>query len=156
MTVAVRKAGLSDLSELVAWGKGSHARSNYAEIAPYNAVITRQFFKGAMMDANHAFFVALNGGKVCGLLVGHCDNYPFSHVRFATDVLFVADAGGGQLLDAFVEWARKARVAVVESAPSQTERFDILADMFERKGFIRCGGTFRKDLRMQSMTGVAA
>lgn len=137
---------LAEISALVAWGKEAHARSNYATCAPFNAVVTRQFFKGALSDPNHAFLVAKDGAAIRGLLIGHCDLYPFSHARFATDVLFVADAGGDALLDAFIAWAQRKRVAVIESAPSQSDRFDALARLFESRGFMRCGGTFRKIL----------
>lgn len=137
---------LAEISALVAWGKDAHARSNYSECAPFNAVVTRQFFKDALGDPNHAFLVVKSGPAIRGLLIGHCALYPFSHARFATDVLFVADAGGDLLLDAFIAWAQRKRVAVIESAPSQSDRFDALARLFESRGFMRCGGTFRKIL----------
>lgn len=146
MTLTVRPAMLAEVSALVAWGKDAHDRSNYAGCAPFNAVVTRQFFKGALSDPNHAFFVAKDGQAVKGLLIGHCDLYPFSHARFATDVLFVADAGGDALLDAFIAWAQRKRVAIIESAPSQSDRFRALARLLRSRGFIRCGGTFRKIL----------
>ena len=141
----VRKAGLADLTDLTAWGRSAHARSNYAECAPYNAVITRQFFKGCM-GRNDAIVLVAKDEGVCGVLVGVTEVYPFSHTRFATDILFFADKGGAELLDAYLAWAKQCRVQIVESAPSQ-DRFEAIARMFERKGFVRCGGTFRKDMR---------
>ena len=144
--IHVRKAGLTDLSAMVAWGKEAHARSNYADIAPFNAVMTRQFLKQAMTQPEEALFVALNP-KVCGLLAGVVDVYPFSHTVFATDVLFVADQGGEKLLDAFIAWAKRRGARVMESFPSQSDRYDTLAHLFERKGFERCGGGFRLNLQ---------
>jgi hypothetical protein len=140
--IQVRKAGLPDLSALCAFGKEQHARSNYAECAPFNAVMTRQFFKGAMTAPDHGFYVATDG-TIRGLLLGHISTYPFSHVIYATDVLFVAEAGGDLLLDAFTAWARRRGARIMESAPSQSDRFDSLSRLYERKGFVRCGGTFR-------------
>jgi hypothetical protein len=147
LTVTVRRAGLTDLSALCAWGKEAHAKSNYAEIAPFNSVMTRQFFKQYASQPQQLLAVAHSRGGVCGLLAGHVDTYPFSHTVYATDVLFVADAGGGMLLDFFIAWARRKGARVMESYPSQCDRYETLASLYLRKGFTRCGGGFRLNLQ---------
>lgn len=149
MTVTVRIAGLTDLSALCAFGKEQHAKSNYAEIAPFNSVMTRQFFKQYASQPAQLLAVAHNRSGVCGLLAGHVDTYPFSHTIYATDVLFVAEAGGDLLLDFFIAWAKRRGARVMESYPSQCDRYDTLAQLYARKGFTRCGGGFRLDIRKE-------
>jgi hypothetical protein len=140
--LAIRKAGLTDLSALCAFGKDQHAKSNYADCAPFNAVMTRQFFKEAMSQPAQALLIAKDTA-IRGLIAGHVTTYQFSHTLFATDVLFVADAGGDLLLDGFIAWAKRRGARIMESAPSQSDRYESLCHLYERKGFVRCGGTFR-------------
>lgn len=133
----VRPASMLDLSAVCAWAKGKHAESNWSAIA-FNAVWFRRVLKASIADPEHCVFLALQDGKVRGLLIGCHMPLLFSPLRCATDMVFVADAGGDHLMRAFLRWCKARRVVRIDMGNSQND--DQRIDRFmERKGFARAG-----------------
>jgi hypothetical protein len=143
--IHVRRANELDLSNIVAFGKQAVAKTSYASL-PYNASKTRAFLKGAMKDPSVQVFVAIKDHNVCGVLIGSVDVVLFSHVLMATDLAFIADAGGELLLDRFLAWAKQRGAAIVEMVSSQAEGYERYSRLLEHKGFERSGGVFRLTL----------
>lgn len=146
--IIVRKAVLTDLSPLVAFGKAAIEKTNYRDL-PFNSVNTRRFLKGAMDAPDMDVFIALRNGTICGVLVASADVLLFSHVVITTDLAFAAEAGGDKLLDRFIAWSKQRGAALIEMMSSQSEGYERYGRLLERKGFERSGGVFRMTLRKQ-------
>lgn len=141
MTVTVRPASLLDLSATLVYARLAHERSNLAEF-PYNAVIARQTLKTALREPNMGLWIALQEQTVCGLLIGVCDPMPSSAGLYATDVIFVADRGGGRLLDCFLDWARRKRVVRLDLSVSQADPGGRIDALYTGRGLQRAGGSY--------------
>lgn len=147
----VRLATLDDISDILALGKKSMESSNYS-VFPFNAVIARRIAKASMMSADSRTWVAEHNGKLVGFLIGELGPMPMTHFHAATDLIFVADAGGDLLLDAFVEWCKLRHVARIDMGISAgPEREAAVRKMFESRGFVYSGPMFH--LNMQSEGG---
>jgi hypothetical protein len=144
--ITVRKAALTDLSGIVEFGKAAVAKTNYADL-PYNATSTRRTIQGWLKRPDMRVWIALRDGRVCGVLIGSVDTLLFSHVNLATDFAFAAEAGGDKLLDLFIAWAKQMKAALIEMVSSQENGYERYGRLLQRKGFVRSGGVFRKDLR---------
>lgn len=151
--VAVRLAKLSDLSAIVAFGAAKLApgSSTYDGI-PYNAVIARRTVKRCMLDPQARVWVAERDGALCGFLIGEIGEMPMSHYMAATDLAFLADAGGNLLLDAFVAWCKLHRnVARIDMGVSASRPSPAFARLFRRSGFNEGGGLFYRNLLNEKM-----
>lgn len=147
----VRLATLSDLSDILAFGKDAMARSNY-NVFPFNAVVARRVVKASMTSPDSRVWIVERGGKITGFLMGEIGAMPMTHFHAATDLIFVADAGGDLLLDAFVEWCKLRHVARIDMGISAgPEREAAVRKMFESRGFVYSGPMFH--LNMQSEGG---
>lgn len=145
--MTVRTAKLSEMSDILAYARTAHARTNYATL-PFNPVIARRTLKRALTDADSRVWVAERRGAVCGLLIGEIGDMPMTHYRSATDLVFVADHYGMGLLAAFVAWCKLRDVARIDmgiSAGPMRER--AVRRMFERAGFTYSGQMFFQNLR---------
>ena len=146
MTVAVRKAGLSDLSELVAWGKSQHPKAGDGVL--FNAVWFRNVLKAAMHDQAQLVLVAKRDGAVCGMLLGVVTPMLWSPMLCATDQLFVAEAGGAQLFDAFIDWCKRMRVKRIDMGVS-TAGNPAVDRFYRMRGMQRAGGMYFRNLGTQ-------
>lgn len=142
----VRKATLNDLSAIVEFGKRMHPQTNYAPFE-YNAVIARRTAKAYMTRKDARVWVSERKGAICGLLIAEVGPMPFSAHLAATDLIFVAEAGGDMLLRAFVEWAKLCGAARIDMGVSAGPvREDAVRRLFESEGFIYSGGMFHLNL----------
>lgn len=141
-----RLAHLSDLSAIVALGKEMAAQTNLAGI-PYNAVIARRTAKRAMTSPNSRVWVIDRDDEIVGLLIGEIGDMPMSHHQSATDLIFIAKAGGDLLLDAFIHWCTMRGVARIDMGVSAgPEREAAIKRMFRRKGFTYSGPCMHRTL----------
>lgn len=141
-----RLATIADLSDIVAFGKRVVATTNYAEFA-YNAVLARRVVKQMMTQATSRVWVAEHQGRITGLLMGEVGPMPFTHHMAATDLIFVAEAGGDELLDAFIEWCKLRKVARIDMGVSAgPEREDAIKRMFAKHGFGYSGPMFHMNM----------
>ena len=138
----VRLATLSDLSAIVALGAAWHERGSTYDGIPYNAVIARRTVKRCMQDADARVWVAVRGDDVVGFLIGEIGQMPFSHFMSATDLAFVADAGGDELVAAFVHWCELRKVARIDMGVSASGPSPVIGRFFRRNGFSEAGGLY--------------
>jgi len=139
MAVVARKAGLTDLSDICAYGKSKLAESNYAQ--DFNSVHFRRVVKSSLADRDCCVLVALRDGEHCGLLIGQRMPMLFTPLYCATDLVFVADSGGDLLLDRFLSWAKASRVVRIDMGNSQKDSRAM--DRFMRsRGLERGGGMY--------------
>lgn len=148
--MSVRLAKMSELSDILAYARTAHEKSNYADF-PFNSVVARRTLKSAMTDANSRVWIAEHEGRICGLLIGEIGDLPMTHFQGATDLVFVADRHGEKLLDAFVAWCKLRKVARIDMGISAgPDREVAVRRMFERVDFLYSGQMFH-----QNMPGVA-
>lgn len=108
--IVVRKAIPADLDAMIALGKRAHAASRYAGIkideltAKTNAVYM-------MANKQQCVFVAYEGEKLVGMLLGVTVPWFFSREPYATDVMTYAErvTAGRMLIRRFVKWALEER-----------------------------------------------
>jgi hypothetical protein len=143
----VRLAKLTDLSEIVAYGARTLPHTNYAPLG-YNAVIARRTLKATMTDKDSRVWVSTDAtGKIRGLLIGQIGQVPFSHFLAATDMVFVAEAGGELLLDAYLSWCKLRGVARIDLGVSAGPvREAAMVRLMRRKGLERAGTMFVANL----------
>lgn len=153
MTVTVRLAQPQHLSDIVAFAKELLQRTNYQEF-PFNAVVARRTVKNAMTDKDSRVWITQRDGKIAGLLIGEIGHMPFTHFLAATDLAFIADAGGELLLDAFVQWCKLRGVARIDMGISAGVNRKGVDRLFRRHGFERSGGMYHMN-RINETSGAS-
>lgn len=141
MTVAVRRGKLTDISDILAFAKRKLESTNY-QAFPFNAVIARRTVKGAMTRPDSRLWVAERDGKITGFLIGEVGTMPFTHRESATDLAFLADAGGLRLLLAFVDWCKMLNVGRIDMGVSATRYRRAMDRLFGSAGLQRSGGMY--------------
>lgn len=152
----IRKATFADLSAIVACGARWHAAGSTYDGIPYNAVIARRTVKRCLTDADARVWVAERDGEVVGFLIGQIGEMPFSHHTSASDLAFVAQAGGDELVAAFIAWCRLRRVARIDMASSAMRASAVVRRFFRRAGFEEAGGLYFLNLIGGDAAEVAA
>lgn len=142
----VGRATLNDLPAILEFSREAFAGSVTYQATGYNEAIWSNTLRGVFRDhVANAVFVARRAGKVCGLLVGMKLPMPWSAGFCATDLVFVAHAGGDRLLRLFLQWCRQHRVRRVDMSVSDTsipaEQID---NLYTRAGFSRAGGSYHR------------
>lgn len=138
-----RRGTQFDVSGICAFGKRKHAESNYA--AEFNAVWFRKVLFGALKDKDQCVFVTVKDGEIAGLLIGCRMPMLFSPKYCATDQVFVADAGGDLLLDHFMAWCAKNRVARIDMGNTQQDRA-AMDRLMRSRGMQRGGGMYYQNI----------
>lgn len=118
--ISATVANFMELSKILEWGRPFFEASNYAPCG-FNSVIARRTVAGAMTNPDQIVIVAKRKKDICGLLIGDIGALPFSAGLHATDLVFIADAGGDLLLARFIAWARQRKVARIDMGHSQTD-----------------------------------
>lgn len=143
----IRLAKLTDLSEIMVLAARLKDDTNYRNL-PFNAVIARRTCKSAMTDKDSRVWVSTHAdGRIAGFLVGIVGPMVWTHYLGASDLYFMAEAGGDLLLDAFIAWAKLRGVARIDMGISAGgEREAALKRAFRRKGFDYSGPCFHLNL----------
>lgn len=142
----VRLAKMQDLSDIVAFAKEWVAKTNYAA-HEFNSVIARRTVKQAMLSADSRVWVADDGGKVAGLLIGEIGPMTMTHRMGATDLAFLPSGKGGDLLlDAFLAWCKLRKVGRVDMGISAGPGHEkAIKRAMARKGFVYSGLMFHQN-----------
>lgn len=144
--IVVRLARMSEISDILAFVKDALTRTNYAGFH-FNAVVARRTVKAAMLDRDSRVWVTEDDGAIKGVLVGEIGAMPMTHHMGASDLCFLADAGGDLLVDAFLAWCKLRGVARVDMGISAgVGREKAIARMFRRKGMTLSGQMFHVNL----------
>lgn len=142
----VRLAKLSDISDILALAKRVLPATNYARF-PFNSVIARRSVQRCMTSADARVWVSEDERGIRGFLIGEIGDMTHTHHRAASDLAFLAEAGGDLLLDAFIEWCKLRKVARIDMGISAgPERDAAVRRAFARKGFEYSGPMFHLNL----------
>lgn len=155
----IRAATLADLPRLHALVQEMHARSIYADIPLHQATVRSVLLDGVKRHGGlHASSTLFNviefRGQIEGMMLGILQPLYLICERLESQDFWLycskrAPAiGAAQLLDAYTEWASN-NPKVHEVKLSWTDALhvdgDRLAKLYQRKGFARIGGIYRRD-----------
>ena len=109
---------------------------------------------GGSNDGAACVFVAEQDDTICGFIIGALSRvYLIGDKLVAQDMFLVADDGApafacSKLIDAYIAWA-EACPKVIEINLSWTDILETgpaMGAVYERKGFVRCGAVYRRNL----------
>ena len=144
--ITCRLGKLTDLSEVLAFAKRKLEDTNLNPLG-FNAVIARRTVKNAMTSADSRVWVTERDGAIAGFLIGEIGPLPMTHHMGATDLAFLADAGGDLLLEAFKAWCKLRNVARIDMGISAGPEHDAaVRRMYGSKGFVYSGSMFHLNL----------
>lgn len=143
----VRLAKLSDISDILAVAKRLLPLTNYAGFE-FNSVIARRTVQRAMTQADSRVWVAVDDNeRIRGFLIGEIGTMPFTARMSATDLAFMAEAGGELLRSAFKQWCVMRKCARIDMGISAgPNREAAVRRSFQRDGFERSGDMFHINL----------
>ncbi len=144
----VRIARFDDITRMVLFMKTRHDKSILSHI-PFNPALLRRNLKEIIKGGNGDILLAIGKkGQIRGCLVAWAESLIWTHQKLATDIHFVAEAGGDMLLRAFKKWAKDKGCTELCMA---TFTHDALIDnrinkLYTRLGLIKSGTSYRMAL----------
>ena len=146
--IEVREVRPQDVTPLVRFYQASHAESEWSW-APFSAAAARRSINELRKRPDCTAFIALQDGKVCGLLFGTVDSVLYGRTVYATDMEFYAHNGGKELLEAFRDWATSKGAAIrchATAHPEQEGRAKAKDRWFQAQGLEKIGGMYQEKL----------
>jgi GNAT superfamily N-acetyltransferase len=147
-TTLVRPARPEDLSAILALGEGFHTEMAHYRAIPYDRSHTEGFVLWFIGHDRRLALVACQSDQIVGFFLGHLARLAFSPAPAAVDAaLYVLPkhrgAVGGQLVDAFIEWAtpHTALMVMTETAGAAPEAYDRLV---KQRGFTPAGTIYHR------------
>jgi len=142
----VRHAEIKDLSNLVRLTRRLHEGSDWKWV-PFSPAMLRRNLTSMIRKPDFCVLVAEHEGELTGLLYGTVDQMLYSKTLFATDMEFAAERGGGELLDAFRDWAKQVGAKVLIMGVSDSGRESAKDRFFSKHGLTRTGGLYQEVLQ---------
>lgn len=136
----VRPARQADIPALVDYGRQVHAETRWG-VFPYDPARAEHNARAMASRRDRAVYLAADSG-VCGVLLGTLSRLIHVSAVCAVDVLFHAERGGDELLDAFRQWARDVGADAVVIGDSNGGRGRAKDRFFSRHGLSRAGGVY--------------
>ena len=142
----VRKANHRDLSSMVAFVRSRHEGSIWGQWS-FSPGALRKNLKGMLGRPGFEIFIAEQDDKVVGILVAMVDQLLWSRTLYATDIVFLADRQGTELIQAFRQWAKEAGASVILMGVTEAGREQAKERWFQTQGLERTGGMFMEKLK---------
>jgi len=144
--VRVRVAKYDDITAMVIFAKGQHARTTFKDLA-FNAALFRRSLRELIKSGNGDILLALNGsGQVRGMLMAWHEAMTWNKRPYATDLHFVAEQGGDLLLRAFKKWAIERGCCEIGLGTFNGVDEDRIEKLYNRLGYKTVGKTYRMEL----------
>ena len=138
----VRRAGFNDTKVIVDFLERYHVdESNLSDI-PFDRKSMTQVTDYYIGTPKHVVFVYVDSSaEIKGVLMGAVEPFMFNQKRlWATDLVFVAKAGGAWLLKKFIAWSRLFKVdRIMMGVSTGNSRSD---DLYIALGLERTGGMY--------------
>lgn len=142
-----RKATTNDFDGILELMKRMQPNTNYANV-PIDDQSVKMLVGSGIFERRETAYVAEHEGKITGVIVGGLTPYQWNRKMFyATDVLFMAEAGGAWLLRKLVDWAKKhhkTHAIILGEDGGQHVRTKRL---YQAIGFNQIGGIFRMEVK---------
>ena len=143
--IEVREARLNEVSKIVPLCRRLHAESAWSWV-PFSPSAMRKSLKQMIAMEHTKPLVAWKDGEPCGILFGTVDEVIYGRTRYATDIDFVAEFGGDELVDAFKSWAQSMGAKVVLMGVTNPGREQAKDRFFGKHGLSRVGGMYLERL----------
>lgn len=144
----VRRATFDDVPAIIEIGKRGHAASDNAQY-PFNEQRAKLLLAQLIVGKQTCLFVATDGDKIVGFLMGQEEQYVYCDLKYATDIAVYGEAPGAwrALMDRFEKWAFEERkvdqlLLGVSHSAENAQRANAL---YRRRGFNNVGGLFTKN-----------
>lgn len=144
----IREATFDDVPEIIEIGKRGHAASDNARFK-FNEAKAKLLCAQLIVGKTTCLFVAVDNGKIVGILLGQTEEYVYCNMRYATDIALYAEAPGAgrALLKRFEKWAFDEKkvdqlLMGVSFKAGQNRQAEA---MYRRRGFAHVGGIFTKN-----------
>lgn len=141
----IRPAAIGDIEGMVEIGRKWHEKSAHAHVR-FDPIRAGMFAMRAISSKSDCSLVAEHNGRVCGILIGTIQDWPFLSLRVATDLLTVSDrAGAGRaLLRQFETWAWLNGADEMLLGVSFGGDPRACESIYKRAGYSHVGGMFSK------------
>jgi|SRR3990167_7367969 len=144
--VEVRLAKYDDITNMVVFMKGQHAKSVYKDV-PFNPVLFRKSLKNIIKGGNGDVLLAVSrAGKIRGMLMAWHESMTWTHQKVATDIHLCAEQGGDMLLRAFRLWAQVNGCTEVCMGTFNEKDEERIEKLYNRLGLRTVGKTYRMQL----------
>jgi len=131
---------------MVIFARSQHAKSSFSEI-DFNARLFRKSLGTLIRGQNGDILLAVNKqGLIRGLLMVWHEALTWTHVKYSTDLHFVAEQGGDMLLRAWKKWATARGCVEIGTGTFNGVDEDRIEKLYNRLGFKTVGHTFRMEL----------
>ena len=136
----VRRGTVANIPEIVDLLEEYHPTSNLKEV-PFVRRDLVKILEYYMRARESCPLIAVSEGKIVGILLGTLEPFFFNKRRYyATDLFFISNGGGMQLLNAFKEWAWGVRAdRIIMGVSSGEDRADTFLEL---SGFEKTGGMY--------------
>ena len=147
MTVTVRLAEFDEIEAIIEFGRRGHAASENARYE-FDEGRTKLLLATLIAGKRTCVFVAAEGDKIVGLLLGQEDSYAYCKMRYATDIALYAEAPGAgrKLLKKFEEWAFEERKVdqLIMGVSYGGKSAKSASSLYSKLGFEPVGGIYTK------------
>jgi len=147
----IRPAYLTDITGIVRFCVERQSKVLGEEDPPVSPNHLRRNLGVAMRDKDTQIFIAITkDGGLAGVLWAWLAGYVWSHERYVTDILFVADQGGNYLINKMLDWAASRNVhrATMQTHLNGGER---VKNLYQRKAFREVGSVFERNQNVQGI-----
>ena len=143
----VRVAKHNDVTAMVIFAKGQHAKSAFKHIVFNTALFRKNLYK-IIKGGNGDVLIAVNPqGQIRGMLIAWHEPLTWSHQKIAVDIHFVAEQGGDMLLRAFKKWAIERQCCEIGLGTFNGVDEDRIENLYNHLGFATVGKTYRMELK---------
>lgn len=144
--VEIRAALMDDIESVVELGKRGHALSRNAKYA-FDEPGAKLLMAQCICNKRMCAFVAVDGDKIVGVLLGLDDTLPYLKLRIASDIVTYAESPGAgrQLLKRFTTWAFDERRVDQMLLGVTSGNVTSTTAIYKRLGFEPVGAMFTRN-----------
>lgn len=137
----VRRAELSDIPEIVHWGRKFFDYSPWQGRTEFNEADLSASLEGMITGSGAVF---LNGHGICGGVI-----FPLffnASMRVAVELFWFADGGGAELREAFEAWAIESGATALQMTCLTDSREPAMRRLLSSKGYTPMEVSFFKEV----------
>ena len=147
LLMLIRAALMDEIEAIIELGKRGHVASENAQYE-FDEGKTKLLLATLIAGKRTCVFVAVEGDKIVGLLLGQEDSYPYCKMRYATDISLYAEVPGSgrKLLKKFEEWAFEERKVdqLIMGVSYGGKSVKSASSLYSKLGFEPVGGIYTK------------
>ncbi|RLB68292.1 MAG: hypothetical protein DRH08_01355 [Deltaproteobacteria bacterium] len=135
------------VTEIVRFCKSQHVKSSWAEIDFNPVLFKRNMVRVVREDGSDILIVRDDTDRVVGVLLATVDQFIFNKMVYATDIHFMCEAGGIEILGEFKRWAREHRASKIIMGIANEDPTGKVHMFYKLSGFRSVGDAWVMDLQ---------